>query len=119
MAEAGLFRPSPLQSWQRAHIVAAADCIREQIARVPDNARLLAAYEGLLDVLDPSRIVARRQREMASASREAAAAQNNERRGRERRTAADRRVVNLGSPDPGERRSGIDRRSGRERRHAR
>jgi hypothetical protein len=115
MAESGLFRAPALQPWQRAHIVAAANCLREQIARTPEDGKLRAAYEGLLDLLDPSRMVARRQREMASASREAATALRAERRSRERRTGADRRRINLGAPGP-ERRSGIDRRSGRDRR---
>ena len=111
-----MFRAPPLQPWQRAHIVAAAQCLREQIARTPEEKKLLTAYEGLLDVLDPSRMVARRQREMASASREAAAARRAERRARERRADANRRRVNLGPHGP-ERRSGIDRRTGRDRRH--
>ena len=115
MAESGLFRAAALQPWQRAHIVAAAQCLREQIAQAPQDAKLVTAYEGLLDVLEPSRLVARRQREMASATREAAAAIKAERRNRERRTGGDRRKVNLGPPGP-ERRSGIDRRSGRDRR---
>ena len=119
MAESGLFRAPALQPWQRAHIVAAANCIREQLARAPDDAKLRVAYEGLLDVLDPSRLVARRQREMASASREAAAALKAERRSRERRAGVERRRADLGPPDGIERRSGIDRRSGRDRRHAR
>ena len=70
--------------------------------------------EGLLDLLDPSRVIARRQREQASAARQAAAAIKAERRRIERRTA-DRRKGSLDPPGQ-ERRSGIDRRSGRDRR---
>ena len=100
MAESGLFRAPALQSWQRAHVVTAANCLREHVARVPEDVKLRAAYEGLLDLLDPSRMVA---------------AVRAERRNRGRRASADRRLINLGSPGS-ERRSGIDRRSGRDRR---
>lgn len=114
MADTGMFRAPALAPWQRNNIVAAANCIREHIARTPEDPKLRAAYEGLLDLLDPSRMVARRQRELATAAREAATAVKAERRSRERR-AADRRRINLGPPGP-ERRAGIDRRSGRDRR---
>ena len=115
MADSGIFRTPPLQGWQRANVVAAANCLREQIAKAPEDHKLRAAYDGLLDLLDPSRQLARRQRELASAAREAAAAIKAERRRVERRHAGDRRRVNLGPPGP-ERRTGIDRRSGRDRR---
>jgi hypothetical protein len=107
-------RTPALQGWQRANVLAAANCMREQIARTPGDAKLVAAYEGLLDLLDPSRLLARRQREQASAARQAAAAIKAERRRIERRQA-DRRRVNFGPPGP-ERRSGVDRRTGRDRR---
>ena len=107
-------RTPALQAWQRANIVAAANCMREQIARTPGDAKLMAAYEGLLDLLDPSRVIARRQREQASAARQAAAALKAERRRIERRTT-DRRTMSHGSPGP-ERRTGTERRSGRDRR---
>jgi hypothetical protein len=117
MAEPGPFRPTALQAWQRTNVVAAANCLREVIGRTPEDAKLRAAYEGLLDLLDPSRMLARRQRELAAAAREAAAAVKAERRQRERRARAERRVVNLGSPTGVERRSGLDRRSGQDRRN--
>ena len=107
-------RTPALQAWQRANVVAAANCMREQIARTPGDAKLMAAYEGLLDLLDPSRVIARRQREQASAARQAAAALKAERRRTERRTT-DRRTMTHGSPGP-ERRTGTERRSGRDRR---
>ena len=116
MAESGIYRTAALQGWQRANIVAAANCIREQIARTPDDPKLRAAYEGLLDLLDPSRMLARKQRQMADAARQAATAIKNERRTSERRSFADRRKVNLGPPQAsperrkGERRTGGDRR---------
>ena len=107
-------RTPALQGWQRANVLAAANCMREQIARTPDDAKLIAAYEGLLDLLDPARLVARRQREQATAARQAAAAIKTERRRSERR-AAERRKANVGPPGS-ERRIGAERRSGRDRR---
>ena len=107
-------RTPALQGWQRANVLAAANYLREQIARTPDDAKLVSLYEGLLDLLDPSRLVVRRQREQASAARQAAAAIKAERRHVERRRG-DRRTTNAG-PSGQERRSGKDRRTGRDRR---
>ena len=107
MTDSGLYRKPALQGWQRTNVVAAAKCLREQIARTPDDPKLCAAYEGLLDLLDPSRLIARRQREMADA-RQAATAIRNERRASERR-AADRRKVSLGPP------AGLERRRNQRR----
>jgi hypothetical protein len=107
-------RTPALQGWQRANVLAAANCMREQIARTPGDAKLIAAYEGLLDLLDPSRLIARRQREQANAARQAASAIKTERRRSERR-AGERRKDNLGPPGS-ERRRGVERRSGRDRR---
>lgn len=116
MAESGIYRTPALQGWQRTNVVAAANCLREQIARTPDDPKLRAAYEGLLDLLDPSRLLARKQRQMADAARQAATALRNERRTNERRANADRRKRNLGPPPPGiERRKG-ERRTGADRR---
>lgn len=116
MAESGIYRTPALQGWQRTNVVAAANCLREQIARTPDDPKLRAAYEGLLDLLDPSRLLARKQRQMADAARQAATALRNERRTNERRANADRRKANLGPPPPGlERRKG-ERRTGTDRR---
>ena len=114
MAESGIYRTPALQAWQRTNIIAAANCIREQIARNPEDAKLRAAYEGLLDLLDPSRLVSRRQREQAEAARQAAASLKAERRTAERRSA-ERRKANLGPPSGVERRK-ADRRTGADRR---
>lgn len=115
MAESGIYRTPALQGWQRTNVVAAANCLREQIAGQPDDPKLRAAYEGLLDLLDPSRLLARKQREQAAAARHAAAAVKAERRRLERR-AADRRANNLGAPAAlSERRRG-DRRTVKDRR---
>ncbi len=108
-------RTPALQGWQRANVLAAANCLREQIAKNPGDTKLVTAYEGLLDLLDPSRVVLRRQREQASAARMAAAAIKAERRQAERRTG-DRRKMNLGARGGPERRSGNERRTGRDRR---
>ena len=94
-------------------MVAAANCLREQIQRAPDDQKLRGAYEGLLDLLDPSRLLARKQREQSVAARQAATAIRNERRSAERR-AADRRKANLGPPGP-ERRQGERRTKDRRR----
>ena len=115
MSESGIYRTPPLQGWQRSNVVAAANCLREQIARTPDDPKLRAAYEGLLDLLDPSRMLARKQREQAEAARHAATARRQERRSQERRTA-DRRKGSLGPPAPGAERRKADRRSGGDRR---
>ncbi|HMC76975.1 MAG TPA: hypothetical protein VKH34_07570 [Vicinamibacterales bacterium] len=108
MAESGLYRTPALQGWQRTNVVAAANCLREQISRTPDDQKLRGAYEGLLDLLDPSRLLARKQREQAEAARHAATAIRNERRAAERR-AAERRKASLGPP------GGIERRGGERR----
>ncbi len=106
-----------LQGWQRTNVIAAANCLREQIARTPDDPKLRAAYEGLLAVLDPSRLLARKQREQADAARHAATAVKNERRRLERR-AAERRKMNLGPPPPNAERRRAERRLTKDRRRA-
>jgi hypothetical protein len=101
-------------SWQRDSIQAAAGYLRERIAAGDDTPRTRTIYEGLLEVMDPTRRTTRVQREMATAAKAAAAAIKAERRARERR-AAERRKVNLGGPNGVERRR-TERRSGRDRR---
>ena len=106
MAESGIYRTPALGGWQRTNVIAAANCLREQILRAPDDTRLRNAYEGLLDLLDPSRLLARKQREQkeqADAARHAATAIKAERRAAERR-AAERRKANAGAPGGVERR---------------
>jgi hypothetical protein len=116
MAESGLYRTPALQGWQRTNVIAAATCLREQIARAPEDQKLRAAYDGLLDLLDPSRMLVRRQRQMADAARQAASAIRNERRTMERRSLATRRKMNLGPPPPGAERRRSERRTGADRR---
>jgi hypothetical protein len=115
VTDSSRYRTAPLHGWQRANVVAAANCLREQLARTPNDPKLLAAYEGLLDLLDPSRLLVRKQREMADAARQAAAALKAERRTKDRRRT-DRRTVNAGPPGAerrrSERRTSGDRRRG-------
>jgi hypothetical protein len=99
-------------SWQSANMQAAATFLRERIAAGDNSPRTKAIYEGVLEVLDPTRRTLRVQREMAAAVKA-----ERERRGADRRRHHDRRVVNLGSPTGIERRSSIDRRAGKDRRH--
>ncbi|HZR23869.1 MAG TPA: hypothetical protein VFA59_09800 [Vicinamibacterales bacterium] len=104
-------------NWQRANIQAAATYLRERIASGSTDPKTKAVYEGLLDVLDPTRRATRMQREMASAAQAAATVKAaRERRSSDRRARVDRRKQNLGSPTGVERRSGQERRTGRDRR---
>jgi hypothetical protein len=106
-------------NWQNAHIQAAATFLRERMAAGDTSPRTREIYEGLLDVLDPARRAARVQREMAMATKVAAAAAvkaERHKRTVDRRRQTERRKVNLGSPTGVERRRGIERRSGTDRR---
>jgi hypothetical protein len=82
------------------------------------DAKTKTVYEGLLEVLDPTRRAARVQRELSTAAKAAVTVQaNRERRAAaERRRLEDRRKQNLGSPTGTERRAGAERRAGRDRR---
>jgi hypothetical protein len=84
VTDTGIFK-SNHQVWQRANIAAATAYLREVLARDPDNARVKAIYEGLLDVVEPTR---RNERQQGAA----------------------------GAPQGLERRSGGNRRSGKDRR---
>ena len=84
MSDSGVARP--ITGWQRANVLAAAQYLRELIVKTPGDARGRAVYEGLLEVLEPSRRVTRQQREMAEAAR-AAVRVREQRSGRERRLA--------------------------------
>lgn len=114
MADSGVFRINPLQSWQREAILKAAQLLRERFGNPPSDPQARAAHDQLLEVLDPARRTVRLQRELSEATRKAALTERAERRTRERR-ATDRCKVNLGPP-PGqaERRKG-DRRTGERR----
>ena len=119
MADSGVFRVNPLQSWQREAILKAAQLLRDRFGNPPVDAQARSAHDGLLEVLDPARRTVRLQKELSEATRKAALTDKAERRARERRRASDRRKVNLGPPPgtperrQGERRSGTDRRTRR------
>ena len=106
--------PGMNPNWQRANIQLAATYLREVIAKGADP-RAKAAYEGLLDVLDPARWTARLQRERAAATAAVPVQAARERRATHDRRVSERRSVNLGSPTGVERRRS-ERRSGRDRR---
>ncbi len=110
-------------SWQSSNVQAAAAYLRERIAGGDSSARTKAIYEGLLEVLDPTRRATRVQREMAASTKvmaAAAAAAKAEKAERERRAAErrrqDRRRLNMGSPTGVERRA-TERRTGSDRRN--
>ena len=105
-------------NWQRANIQAAATYLRERILSGVNDPKTKAIYEGLLEVLDPTRRATRLQREAASAAKAAVTVKPaRERRATsDRRGSNDRRRMNLGSPTGAERRAGKERRTGRDRR---
>jgi hypothetical protein len=111
MADSGIMRP--LTGWQRANVLAAAQYVRELLLKTPGDLKGRAVYDGLLEVLEPTRRVVRQQREMAEAAK-AAARIRELRSGRERR-AIERRKMNVGPPG-GEERRRRERRTGRDRR---
>jgi hypothetical protein len=114
MAESGIFRINPLQSWQRDAILKAAQLLRDRFGNPPADPQARMAHDGLLEVLDPARRTVRLQKELSEATRKAALTEKAERRARERR-GQDRRRANLGPPaGVPERRKG-ERRSGERR----
>ena len=94
---------TPMAGWQRANVLAAAQYLRDIVARRPDDAKGHGVYEGLLEVLEPARRTIRQQRELSDAARLSIMSRE-KRTGGERRRG-DRRRVTLGSP-AGERRKG-------------
>ena len=100
-------------NWQRTNVQTAAAYLRDRMASGADDVRTKAVYEGLLDVLDPTRRTARLQRESAESAKAAVVVQTaRERRNRnERRGIRDRRAANAGSP------GGVERRTGQQRRN--
>jgi hypothetical protein len=103
MADSGIFRINPLQSWQREAILKAAQLMRDRFGNPPVDPQARSAHDGLLEVLDPARRTVRLQRELSEATR-----------ARERR-GTDRRKANLGPPaGVPERRRG-ERRAGERR----
>jgi len=97
MADSGIFRINPLQSWQREAILKAAQLMRDRFGNPPVDAQAKSAHDGLLEVLDPARRTVRMQRELSEATRKAALTVKAEQRARERR-GTDRRKANVGPP---------------------
>ena len=114
MADSGIFRINPLQSWQRDAILKAAQLLRDRFGNPPADAQAKAAHDGLLEVLDPARRTVRMQRELKEATQKAALTEKTERRARERR-ATDRRKANLGPPAGMPDRRKTERRAGERR----
>jgi len=114
MADSGIFRINPLQSWQRDAILKAAQLMRDRFGNPPVDAQARSAHDGLLEVLDPARRTVRMQRELKEATQKAALTEKTERRARERR-ATDRRKANLGPPPGMPDRRKTERRSGERR----
>ncbi|HMF98419.1 MAG TPA: hypothetical protein VKE96_29165 [Vicinamibacterales bacterium] len=103
-------------NWQRVSIQVAAAYLREVVAKTPTDIRAKVAYEGLLDVLQPSRRTARLQGDrVAFAVPVVPMPTRRERRAKHDRRIGERRKLGLGSPTGSERRIG-ERRSGRDRR---
>lgn len=110
MSDPGNVRP--LGGWQRAYIVSAAEYVRDVARRTPGDERARAVYEGLLEVLEPSRRMARQYRERHPTTM--TGSMWDQRSGRERRLA-DRRTADAGPAGQIERRE-AQRRSGGDRR---
>ena len=93
-------------NWQRSSIQTAATYMRELIASGADDVKTKAVYEGLLDVLEPTRRTARMQREAAQSAKAAVVVHT----ARERRNRTERRRSDV--PPPG----GVERRRNKDRR---
>ena len=114
MADSGIFRINPLQSWQRDAILKAAQLLRDRYGNPPADAPARSAHEGLLEVLDPARRTLRLQRELSEATRKAVPSEQVSRSGRDRR-ATERRKANTGPPAGLSERRKTERRAGERR----
>ena len=104
--------------WERDSIEAAAAYLREMIEAGATDVRTQSVYEGLLDVLDPTRHATRIQKAVAADAAAAIMHGVRERRARiERRGHSDRRLINLGPAAGGERRLTPNRRLAPDRRN--
>ena len=95
-----------LTGWQRTHVLAAAEYIREILFRTPGDAKARAVYDGLLDLLEPSRRATRRGPDTSTEGEEFEI-----RAEKDRRSGIERRRAAHGPP------AGVERRQ-RERRRA-
>jgi hypothetical protein len=114
LADPGIFRINPLQSWQREAIQKAVQLLRDRFGNPPVDDQARAAHDGLLEVLDPARRTVRLQRELSEATRKAVLTERPGRGGQERR-ANDRRKATLGAPRGIPERRKAERRSGEPR----
>ena len=105
--------------WQRSSLEAAASYLRELIEAGADDYRTQSVYEGLLDVLEPTRHATRIQQAVSHDAAAAILRAQLERRNTriDRRGRTDRRLVNFGPAAGGERRAVQDRRNGIDRRN--
>ena len=104
-------------SWERTNVQAAASYLRDRLMAGATDVRTKMVYEGLLDVLEPSRRAMRLERETASAAKPSdVPPAARERRTTTDRRGTDRRRADIGSPTGVERRSGGERRSRHDRR---
>lgn len=114
MADSGIFRINPLQSWQREAILKAVQLLRDRFGSPPTDPHAGIAHDGLLEVLDPARRTERLQRELSEATRTATATETTEtpeRRAGDRRGAADKRKSDEGPPPGTPERRRSERRS--------
>jgi hypothetical protein len=105
-------------NWQRVNIQAAVTYLRERISAGATDVRTKAVYEGLLEVLEPTRRTLRMQREIVAAAKASVPvhATRERRNTMDRRGHTERRTGNAGPPAGKERRADRDRRTGRDRR---
>jgi hypothetical protein len=104
---------------ERSAIEAAVAYLRETIEAGATDVRTQSVYEGLLDVLDPTRYATRIEQAVSADAVAAVMRTVRERRSKiDRRGHSDRRLINLGPPATGERRSGADRRAATDRRRS-
>lgn len=103
---------TPLSGWQRANILAATQYLREILSRAPDQ-KVQLVYDGLLEVIEPSRRVVRQQREMTAAR--AAVPVREQRNGSDRRAGVDRRKKTREEPGGEDRRKAERRQTERRR----
>jgi len=90
--------------WQRQAVLAAASLLRERFLNTPDDARARALHDALLEVVEPTRRMARLQHELRADAAAPTIALRAERRARGRRSGRDRRLWEFGPPRGRERR---------------
>ena len=106
-----------LTGWQRENVLLAAEYVRELALTPPGDRQARRVYEALLEVLEPTRRVARQHREGQNSTSEGAVGGGSmwDRRSDRDRRGSERRRHEATPAAGGERRHG-QRRSGRDRR---